>query len=126
ETEESSLEVFTVAYDHDVNISRAVRVTREGVGMAGRAAPDIRVGGCEHHAIGIGPIVVQAFPYAPGAFSNISLRATARMHLQVLVRTVGKQLRAAGAEIGESGNILLRCQGRCPMKVDRRHAFLLG
>jgi hypothetical protein len=44
-TEYPPLEVLAVAYDDHVNVGRAIGLTREGVGVARRAAPHVGVGG---------------------------------------------------------------------------------
>ena len=69
-------------------------MTCEGVGVTRGAAP--RVGICrrEDDMIGIGPVVVEAFPNAAGAFRDIGVSAAEMMYLEVLVGTVAKQLRA--------------------------------
>jgi hypothetical protein len=61
----------------------------------------------EDDVVGIGPVVVQAFPDAAGAFRDVGLRGATVMHLQVLVSAVAKKLRAARPEVGEPGNVLL-------------------
>ena len=43
------------------------------------------------------------------------------MHIQVFVGAVAKELRAAGPEVGEPGDILRGCQGSCLMQVDCGH-----
>jgi hypothetical protein len=70
----------------------------------------------------IGPIVVQALPDAARTFSDVRLRAALRMHLEVLVSAVAEKLRAAGPEVGEPGNVLLRRQGCCLVQLDCGHA----
>src|SRR6516162_4964143 len=50
--------------------------------------------------VGIGPVVVQAFPDAVRIFSDVGLGGAKDMHLQVLVGTIAKELRAARPEIG--------------------------
>src|SRR6516225_3036670 len=60
EAEHLSLKVLALAYDVEVNISCAVGMTREGVGVAGRATPQVGVGGCEDDMVRIGPVIVQA------------------------------------------------------------------
>ncbi len=69
-----SLEVLTVSYDDHVNVGRAVGPTREGVGVARRASPSVGIGRREHDAVGIRPVVVQAFPDAARAFGDVGLR----------------------------------------------------
>jgi hypothetical protein len=63
ESEHSSLEVFPVAYDGHINLSRAVGLTREGVDVAGRSSPQVGVSRRKDYTVGIGSVVVQAFPY---------------------------------------------------------------
>jgi hypothetical protein len=108
--EHPTLEVLAVAYDDHVNVGRAVRPSREGVGVARRASPHVGVGRREDDVVGIGPVVTQAFP---------------DMHLEVLVGAVAKELLAARPEVGEPGNILLGRQGGCLVEADRGHAWLL-
>jgi hypothetical protein len=127
QAEQPSLEVLAVAYDDHVNVGRAVGLTREGVGVARCASPNVGVGRREDDAIGIGPVVVQAFPDAARAFRDIGMRAVPVMHLEVLVGAVSKELRAARPEVGEPGDVLLGRQGGGLVEVDRGHAFsLLG
>ena len=40
------------------------------------------------------------------------------MDLQVLIGAVAKELRAARSKVGESSDLLLGSQCRCPIKVD--------
>jgi hypothetical protein len=75
--------------------------------VAGRASPNIGVGRREDDVVGIGPVVVQAFPDAARAFRDIGVSAAKMMYLEVLVGAVAEQLRAARPEVGESGDILL-------------------
>src|SRR3984893_4500835 len=67
------LEVLAIAYDDHVNVGRTVGLTREGVGVARRASPHVGVGRLEDDAVGIGPVVVQAFPDAARAFGDVGL-----------------------------------------------------
>src|SRR5262245_10967666 len=62
EAEQLSLQVLAVAYDDHVNVGLAVGPTSEGVGMTRRASPQVGVGCREDDAVGVGPVVVQAFP----------------------------------------------------------------
>ena len=121
EAEQPSFEVLAVAYDDHVNVGHAVGTTREGVGVAGRASPRVGVGRREDDVVGIGPVVMQAFPDAARAFRDVGLRAAPVMHLEVLVGAVAKKLRAARPEVGEPGDVLLGSQGGCLVKVDRGH-----
>jgi hypothetical protein len=57
--------------------------------------------------VGIGPVVVQAFKDAARTFGDIGLKTAAVMQLEVLIRTVSKELRATRSEIGEPGDVLL-------------------
>ena len=126
EAEQPSLEVLAVAYDDHVDVGQAVGATREVVGVAGRASPRVGVGRREDDVVGIGPVVMQAFPDAAGAFSDVGLRGAAVMHPEVLVRAVAKELRAARPEIGEPGNVLFGRQGGCLVQVDGGHACPLS
>jgi hypothetical protein len=47
------------------------------------------------------------------------------MHLEVVVRAVAEQFRAARSEVGEPGNEPLGRHGGRLMKVDRGHGVLL-
>jgi len=126
ESEQPALEVLAVAYDDQVNVGRAVGLTREGVGVPRRTSPKVGVGRCENDAVGIGPVVVQAFPDAARAFRDVGVRGAPIMYLEVLVSAVAEKLRPAGPEVGEPGNVLLGRQGCCLVQVDRGHAFPLS
>src|SRR5438034_385346 len=52
---------------------RPVGLAREGVGVARVASPRVGVGGRHDHAIGIGPVVVQALPDAARALRDVGL-----------------------------------------------------
>src|SRR5215831_2281164 len=91
----------------------------EGVGVAGRASPRVGVGRREDDVVGIGPVVVQAFPDAARAFRDVGLRGATVMHLEVLVGAVAKKLRAARPKAGEPGDVLLGRRGSCLVQVDR-------
>ena len=39
EAERPSLDILALAHDHDINVGRAVGLTREGVSVAGSASP---------------------------------------------------------------------------------------
>src|SRR5215471_3542235 len=47
------------------------------------------------------------------------------MHLEVLVRAVGKELLAPRSEVGEPGDVLLGRQGGCLVEMKRGHRRLL-
>src|SRR5215469_6002537 len=108
EAEHLSLKVFAFAYNIEVNVGCAIKMTREGVSVAGGAAPQIGVGSGEDDTVGIGPVVMQPFPDATRALGDVSLRASALVHLEVFVSAVGKELRTARPEVGESGDVLFR------------------
>ena len=93
--------------------------------MAGRASPRVGVGRREDDVVGIGPVVVQAFPDAARAFRHVGVGGAAVMHLKVIVGAVAKKLRAARPEVGEPGDVLLGRRGSCLVQVDRGHAFSL-
>src|SRR5262245_23112262 len=94
----------------------------EGVGVAGRASPRVGVGCREDDVVGIGPVVVQAFPDAARAFRDVGLRGATVMHLEVVVGAVAKKLRAARPKVGEPGDVLLGRRGGCLVQMDRGHA----
>src|SRR5262245_4626713 len=64
---------------------------------------------------------MQAFPDAARALGDVGLCGAALMHLEVLVGAVAEQLRAAGPEIGEPGDVLFGCRRCRPMKMQRSH-----
>src|SRR5436190_8900903 len=107
DTEQPSLEVLAVAYDDHVYVGQTIGTTCEAVTVAGRASPCVGVGRREDDVVGIGPVVVQAFPGATRAFRDVGLRGATVMHLEVLVSAVAKKLRAARPEVGEPGKVLL-------------------
>src|SRR4029079_8210658 len=113
------------ANDNHVDVGQTIGTTCEGVGVAGRASPQVGVGSGEDDGVGIGPVVVQAFPDAARAFRDVGLRGATVMDLEVIVGAVAKKLRAAGPEVGEPGDVLLRRRGSCLVQVDRGHAFSL-
>jgi hypothetical protein len=52
-------------------------MARESIGVVGRASPHVGVGRREHDVVGIGPVVVQAFPNATRAsVTSASVRPT--------------------------------------------------
>ena len=73
----------------------------------------------------IGPVIVQTFPHTTGAFRNISLGPALLMHCEVFVSAIGEELRTARTEIGESSDVLLRCQVGCLVKMDGWHCITL-
>src|SRR5262249_2404499 len=97
-----------------------------GVGVTGVATPDVGVGGGHHDAVGIGPVVVQAFPDAARSLGDVGPGGTLGVHLEVLVGAVAEHLRAAGSEVDERGEELLGRGGGGPGGVDRGHVVLLG
>jgi hypothetical protein len=80
--------------------------------VARRPSPRVGVGRGEDHAAGIGSVIVQSFPDAALPFRHVGLRAALSMHLEILVRAVGKELPAARSEVGEPGDVLLGRLGR--------------
>src|SRR5277367_2852409 len=126
EAEQLSFEVLTFAYDVNINVGRSVGLTREVVGMAGRASPEVGVGRREDDMVRVGPVVVQPLPDATRALRDVGLRAAQLMHLEVLIGAVAKDLRTARPEVGEPCDVLLGCQSSCHMKIDRGHVFLLS
>jgi len=75
--------------------------------------------------VGVGPVVVQAFPNAAGAFSDVGLTGALAMHLEVVVGAIAEQLRAAGPEVGEPGDELFGRRGGRLVEVDGGHDVLL-
>jgi hypothetical protein len=118
EAKQPSLEVFALSYGDHVDVGGPVGLTREGVSMAGIASPDVGVGRRKDDAVGIGPVIVEAFPGTTRAFCDFRLRGAAVMHLEVLVGAVGKQPRAARSEVGEPGDELLGHQRGCLVEVN--------
>jgi hypothetical protein len=89
------------------------------------SSPRIGVGGRQDHTVGVGPVVVQAFPNAPRAFGDVGLVGALAMHLEVVVGAIREQLRAARSEVGEPGDELFRpCGGRL-VEMDGGHVVLL-
>jgi TetR/AcrR family transcriptional repressor of nem operon len=125
EAEQSALEVFAFAHDIQVDVGGAVRFTNEGVSVTRCASPQVGVGGCENDVVGVGPIVVQALPDAARTLRYVGLGTPLLMNFQVLVGTVAEELRAAGPEVGEAGNVLLGRQAGCLVKMDGGHVLLL-
>src|SRR5580700_2609003 len=101
-------------------------MTREGVGVTGCATPNVGVSRGEYNPIGVGPVIVKAFPDAARAFCYVSLGTAQLVHFEVFVGAVSKQLRAARSEVGEPGDVLLGCEGSCVVKIDCGHTFLLS
>src|SRR6202163_69910 len=99
EAEQPSLEGLAFAYDDHVDVGQTIGTACEGVGVAGRASPQVGVGRREDDVVGIGPVVVQAFPDAARALGDVGLRGAAVMHLEVIVGAVAKKLRAARPEV---------------------------
>src|SRR5262249_4296266 len=120
--EQPSLEVLAFAYDDDVDVGQTIGTTCEGVGVAGGASPHVGVGRREDDVVGIGPVVVQAFPDAARAFRDVSLRGATVMHLEVLVGAVAKKLRTARPKVSEPGDVLLGRRGGCLVQADSGHA----
>src|SRR5262249_39787485 len=59
---------------------------------------------------------VQPFPDAICTFRDVGLGGAAVVHLEVLVSTVAKELRAARPEVGEPGDVLLWRQAGRPVE----------
>src|SRR5262249_48878183 len=102
-----SLQRLALAYDVEVNVGRAIGISREVVSVTRRPAPGVGVCRSEHNVIGVGPIIMQALPDAARSFRDVRIRAAEVMHLKVIVRAVAEQLSTAGPEIRESGDVLL-------------------
>ena len=73
--------------------------------------------------VGVGPVVVQAFPDAARAFRDVGLRRAAVVDLEVLVGAVAKKLRAARPKVGEPGDVLFGRRGGCLVQADRLPPF---
>jgi hypothetical protein len=99
--------LLPVAYDDYVNVGQTVGTTGEGIGVPGCASPSVGVGRREDDVHGIGPVVMQTFPNSVRTFGDVGLGVSAMVHLEILVGAVAKDLRAAGPEIGEPGDVLL-------------------
>ncbi len=92
DAEQEPLQILALAYYGHVNLCVAFGPPSEGVSVAGSASPSVRVGRREDGVVRIGPVVVQAFPDAAGAFGDVGRRAAALMHLEVPVCAVAKEL----------------------------------
>src|SRR6267378_4902743 len=125
ETEHSSLQVLALPNDDHVNIGRAIWLTREGVGVARRPAPDVGVGRRQDDAVEIGPIVVQAFPNPARALRDVGSGVTPTIHLEVLIGAIAKKFRTTWSEFGEPSEVLLGRQRGSLMEVNRGHVLLL-
>src|SRR4030095_6147465 len=111
EPKQPSPDVLAVANHDGVQVGLSVGPTRKSVDVAGTTAPEVGVG-CRHDdTVGIGPVVVQAFPDAARALGDVRFFGALTMHLEVLVGTVAKELRAARTEAGYPGAELLGCGG---------------
>ena len=121
EAERPSFEVLALAYHDGIHIGHSVGPPREGVDVARATAPDIRVGGLHDDAVGIGPVVVEALPDAARALGDVGVRGATVMHLEVVVRAVAKELRAARPEVDQRGEELLGRRGRCLVQMNRGH-----
>src|SRR5262245_9691710 len=84
------------------------------------------VNGLHDHAAPIGPVVAEALPDSTRAFRDVSVRRTSVMHLQILVRAVAKELRAARSEVDERREQLLWRRSRRLVQVDRGHRYSLA
>jgi len=126
QAEQPPLEVLAVAYDDHVDIGQTVGATLEVVGVARCASPRVGIGCRKDDAVGIGPVIMQAFPDAARAFRDVGLGGAAVMHLEVFVGAVAKELRAARPEVGEPGDVLLGRRGGCLVQMDRGHVCSLS
>jgi len=126
QSERPSFEVLALAYDDHVNVGGAVWVAREVVGVAGVTSPGVGVGRRKNHVVGIGPVVMQAFPDAARTFRDVGLRSTQAVHFEVLVGAVAEEFRAARTEVGEPRDVLLGRQGGCLVEVNCGHCVLLS
>ena len=106
--EYSSLEVLSLAHDHDVDVGRPVGLPPEGIGVAGSPTPHVGVGGRQHHAVGIGPVVVQALPDPGGALGDISMIGALVMHLRYPSALLAKSFERSGPK---SVSPAMNCSG---------------
>jgi len=78
------------------------------------------------NVVGIGPVVVQAFPDAARAFRDVGLRGGHGLcTLRYSSALLPKSFEAARPKVGEPGDVLLGRRGGCLVQVDRGHAFSL-
>src|ERR1700736_3188486 len=110
---------------HNINVSATVWAAGESISVPRGAAPYIGVGGCKYDTVGIRPVIVQAFPDASRAFSDVGLRQAPLMHFEVLVGAVAKEFRTAGSKVAERSDVLLRCYTCRPMEMNSCHVSLL-
>src|SRR3954447_16833916 len=123
--EQPPLQVLALADDRDVDAGRPVGLPGEVVRVARVTAPQVRVGRRQHDVVGIGPVVVQALPDAAGALGDVGIGEALVVDLQVVVGTVAEDLRAAGAEVRERRDELLRRRVRGLVEVDGGHVGAL-
>jgi hypothetical protein len=55
----------------------------------------------------IGPVIMQTFPVSFRSLGDIGLGGLARVYLEIFAGAVVEDLRAAGSEISEPGDVLL-------------------
>src|SRR5262245_24753622 len=125
EAQRVALQVLSFA-DHDgIDIGLSVGAPRECVDVAGVAAPRVGVCGLHHHAVAIGPVVVEPLPHATGTLRDVCVSGAAVMDLEVIVRAVAEDLRPAGTKVDERGEELLWRRGGGLMEMKRSHVYSL-
>jgi len=87
----------------------------------GPTSPHVGVGCLHYDTVGVGPVVVQAFPDTARALCDVGLRGATLMNLEVFIGAVAKELRAIRSEVREAGDKLLGLQNGLVVEVDRRH-----
>jgi hypothetical protein len=106
-TEEPSLR-FLPSRTMTTSISVLRGLSREGVGVARRSAPQIGVGCRKHDVVRIGPVVVESLPDATRTLRDISVVCAFAMNPSNTRRHYPKQFPASWPKVGEAGDELLR------------------
>src|SRR4030095_10066481 len=69
----------------------------------------------------IGPVIMQPFPDATGALSNVGIVRALLMHLEVLIGAITEELLATRTEVGEPGDELFGRRGGRQLEVHCGH-----
>jgi hypothetical protein len=93
-------DVLAFANYDDIYVGRSVGLPRQGVSVARRATEHVGFDCVGRDAVGIGPVILQAFPDATGALGDIGVMEAKVMHLEVRIGALCKDLRAARPEVG--------------------------